>query len=165
MLRHVLLFCVLVGFWLLLSGHWDLRQTHDRYLLACGLLSCLVATLISWRVGFLFEEGHLIRIFVRQPPYLLWLFWQILLSNIDVARRVWSPRLNINPQMVRTPYNLKSELCTAIFANSITLTPGTVTVQIDAEKRELLVHALSDAGPAGLPAMHERVKRLEGKDA
>jgi multicomponent Na+:H+ antiporter subunit E len=164
LLRHFLLYCVLLGFWLLLSGHYNLADTHDQYLLACGALSALVATLISWRVGFLYQEGHLIRIFVRQPPYLLWLLWQIIVSNFDVARRVWSPKLNINPQMVRTPYRMKSELCTAIYANSITLTPGTVTVQIDVAKREFLVHALSDAGPAGLAAMHDRVKKLEGDD-
>ncbi len=163
-LRHFLLFCVLLGFWVLLSGHYDLNSAQDRYLLSCGVASALLTTLLSARVGFLYEEGHLIRIFLRQPPYLIWLLWQIVLSNWDVAKRVWSPTLNIDPKLVRTPYRMKSELCTAIFANSITLTPGTVTVLIDTEKREFLVHALADSTAAGLADMHDRVKKLEGED-
>ncbi|MCB9934055.1 MAG: Na+/H+ antiporter subunit E [Planctomycetes bacterium] len=163
MLRHLILFAVLLGFWAVLSGQLDWTDSHQRYLMICGVVSCALATLLSWRVGFLEKEGNFIRIAVRQVPYLFWLLWQIVVSNWDVARRVWSPRLDVNPSMVRTPYNLKSELAVAIYANSITLTPGTVTVLIDPEKREFLVHQLSAGGEAGLKPMHNKVAHVEGE--
>jgi len=65
--------------------------------------------------------------------------------------------------MTRTPYKLKSELAVAIYANSITLTPGTVTVQIDSDKRELMVHQLSAGAEESLRDMHNRVARVEGE--
>jgi multicomponent Na+:H+ antiporter subunit E len=162
-LRHLILFVVLLGFWAILSGQLDWTDTHQRYLMICGVVSCALATLLSRRVGFLEKEGNFVRIAFRQIPYLFWLLWQILLSNWDVARRVWSPKLNINPAMTRTPYRLKSELAVAIYANSITLTPGTVTVQIDTDKRELLIHQLSACDGESLKDMHNRVARVEGE--
>ena len=165
MLRHLLLFISLLAFWALLSGQLDWTDTHQRYLMICGVVSCALATWLSWRVGFLFEEGNVIRIMLRQPPYLMWLLWQIIVSNWDIAKRVWKPTLDIDPSMVRTPYTLKSELAVAILANSITLTPGTVTVQIDPDKRELLIHQLSPGGEAGLKAMHDKVAAVEGEGA
>ena len=165
MLRHLLLFLVLCGFWAILSGQLDWSDTHQRYLMICGLISCALATLLSWRVGFLFEEGNVIRIMLRQPPYLLWLLWQIVVSNWDVAKRVWQPKLNVDPSMVKAPYTLKSELAIAIYANSITLTPGTVTVHIDSDKKEFLVHQLNPGGEAGLKPMHDKVAHVEGEGA
>ncbi len=167
MLRHVLLFVVLLGFWVLLSGQVnDLGDTHQRYLLICGVVSCALATLLAKRVGFLYDEGHLGRIMVRQIPYLFWLAWQVVVSNFDVARRVWSinPRRKIRPRFITVPYAIKSDLATVVYANSITMTPGTVTVRVDTEKRELLVHALSENSAAGLRDMHDRVKRVEGEE-
>jgi multicomponent Na+:H+ antiporter subunit E len=166
LLRHVLLFVVLLGFWVLLSGQVDVTDAHQRYLLACGVVSCALGTWLARRVGFLYDEGHLGRIMVRQVPYLVWLGWQVVISNFDVARRVWSihPRRRIRPQFVTVPYTIKSDLATAIYANSITMTPGTVTVRVDTERRELLVHALSEVSAAGLRAMHDRVHVLEGDE-
>lgn len=163
LLRHLILFVVLLGFWAILSGQLDWTDGHQRYLMTCGVVSCALATLLSWRVGFLEREGNYLRMAARQFPYLFWLLWQILLSNWDVARRVWSPKMDIDPAMTRTPYKLKSELAVAIYANSITLTPGTVTVQIDSDKRELLVHQLSDGNGEALKDMHNRVARVEGE--
>lgn len=163
MLRHLVLFVVLCGFWALLSGQLDWADPHERYLMICGIVSCALATLLMARVGFLEREGNFIMIALRQPPYLLWLLWQIIVSNWDVAKRVWKPGLDIEPSIVKAPYTLDSELAVAIYANSITLTPGTVTVQIDPDKKELLVHQLTPGGEGGLKPMHDRVKKLEGK--
>lgn len=165
MLRHIVLFLVLLGFWILLSGQVDVTDGHQRYLLICGLASAAIGTALAARIGFLFDEGNVARIIMRQPPYLLWLLKQILISNIDVARRVWSrhPTKNIHPRFLRVKYETESDLATVIYANSITMTPGTVTVLVDTEKKEVLVHALTVESAAGLSAMHERVKTLEGK--
>jgi multicomponent Na+:H+ antiporter subunit E len=165
LLRHLSLFVVLLGFWALLSGQLDYTDPGQRYLMICGVVSCALATLLARRVGFLYDEGHLGRILVRGIPYAAWLAWQVIASNIDVARRVWSlkPRKKINPQFVTISYTLHSDLATAIYANSITLTPGTVTVRVDTQKRILMVHALTDETAAGLQAMQDRVHKLEGE--
>ena len=162
MLRHLVLFLVLCGFWALLSGQLDWSEPGQRYLMGCGVVSCALTTLLMWRVGFLEKEGNFIMIALKQPPYLLWLLWQIIVSNWDVAMRVWKPGLDIDPSIVKAPYKLKSELAVAIYANSITLTPGTVTVDINAEKKEFLVHQLTPGGEGGLAPMHDRVAKLEG---
>lgn len=164
MLRHFALFVVLFAFWILLSGQVDVTNATHRYLLVCGAVSALLGTLLAKRVGFLYDEGRLGRVIVRQIPYLFWLAWQVVLSNLDVARRVWAwkPRKKINPGFITAPYEMKSPLVKTIYANSITLTPGTVTVRLDAESNELLVHTLTGIKPEDLRAMHDRVKALEG---
>lgn len=163
MLRHFVLFVVLFGFWILLSGQVDVTDGHQRYLLICGLASAAIGTWLAARIGFLYDEGNVARIVTRHPPYLLWLLWEVFLSNIDVALRVWSPRpeKNIHPRFMRVKYETESDLATVIYANSITLTPGTATVLVDTEKKEVLVHALTKKSARGLKAMHDKVKALE----
>lgn len=163
MLRHLVLFFVLLGFWVLLSGQVDLTDTHQRYLFICGVVSSALGTWLARRVGFLYDEGNVGRVAIRQITYLPWLAWQVVVSNFDVARRVWSfsPRKHIQPHLVRISYEIESDLALAIYANSITLTPGTVTVLVDTDKKEVLVYALSNVSAAGLKDMHDRVRRLE----
>jgi len=162
-LRHLVLFFVLLGFWVLLSGQVDLTDTHQRYLFICGIVSSAIGTWLARRVGFLYDEGDVGRIAIRQLTYLPWLAWRIVVSNFDVARRVWAfnPRKCIRPHMIRVPYEIESDLALAIYANSITLTPGTVTVMVDTEKKEILVFALSEVSSSGLKDMHDRVRALE----
>ncbi|MHC4841685.1 MAG: Na+/H+ antiporter subunit E [Planctomycetota bacterium] len=164
MLRHVFLFIVLFVFWIVLSGQVDYHKVSHQYLLGCGVISCLFAVWLANRVGFLKDEKHYLRIFVLQIPYLVWLGAQILICNIDVAKRVWSlkPRENIDPSYIWFPYTLESDLALTIFCNSITLTPGTVTVRVDTYKQEILIHALTKGATDGLQNMHDRVKKLEG---
>lgn len=162
MQRQITLFVILLVFWFLLSGQVDLADTHQRYLACCGVVSCAIATFVASRVGFLYDEGDVFGIAFRQIPYLFWLLGQIFISNIDVARRVWGPKSNISPEFLRLPYSTESDLATVIYANSITLTPGTVTVMVDEENKEILVHSLVAGQTASLLNMHDRVKRLEG---
>ncbi len=162
LLRHIALFLVLLVFWTLLSGQINPAESHDRYLMLCGVVSAAIGTWAAARVGFLYDEGDVFGIALRQIPYLAWLFGQIFLANIEVAKRVWRRKLDVDPVMVRIPYSLDSNLATAIYGNSITLTPGTVTVMIDEDAREILVHALDSKSTGGLRAMHDQVKRLEG---
>lgn len=166
MLRHLVLFVVLFGFWILLSGQVDVTDGHQRYLLICGLASAGIGTVLAARIGFLYDEGNVARILTRQFPYLMWLLWEIVLSNFDVARRVWSrnPSKHIHPRFVRVTYATRSDLATVIYANSITLTPGTVTVLVDTTKKEILVHALTRKSAKGLKGMHDKVHALEGDD-
>lgn len=158
-------FLVLLGFWLLLSGHFDVSRAEDRYLLACGIVSCGLVIYLAQRTAILDEEGHPIHLALRLAGYLPWLGWEIIKANIDVARQVWSPQLKIDPQLVSVSYETRTDLGTLIYANSITLTPGTVTLSVDTDTRELLVHALSLEAAGSLKAgeMHARVKALEGR--
>lgn len=96
------------------------------------------------------------------PRYWLWLIKEIVLANIDVTKRILSPRLPVNPQLFRVKASQHNDLGKVIYANSITLTPGTVTVDIDGD--EFVVHALSDATKDDLESgeMDRRVSALEG---
>ena len=159
MFRAISLFVVLMAFWFLLSGQF----TNVR-LVVSGVVCCLAVTLLAVRQNIVDEEGHPIHLALRSILYIPWLFWQIILSNLDVAYRVWHPGRPIAPRMVRVPYRTKSDLATVIYANSITLTPGTVTVRVDPEKKEFLVHALTEKAEKGVldGSMDARVRKLEG---
>lgn len=161
MFRYGILFCGLMVFWVVLSGRVNVAG-GDAYLLACGVGGCLLATLLARRVGFIYEEGPFFLILARHWRYSPWLIWQMVLSAWDITRCVWGPVSRLSPRLFRAPYRMKTELATVIYANSITLTPGTTTIEIDTQKREFLVYAIHNGGPEGLPAMHDRVLALEG---
>ena len=163
MLRVGSKFFVLFGFWLGLSGHANISSVEDQYLIGCGLLSCALVTYLGQREHILDPESHPVHLLRRLVGYVPWLLWEIVKANIDVAALVWSPTLRIEPQLVRVPCELETHLGTVIYANSITLTPGTVTVSVDMETQEFLVHALSAQAAQSLKDgdMHTRVKKLE----
>ena len=156
-MRSTLLFLALMAFWIVLSGHFEF------HLLVMGAASSALATVVAVRMRIVDAEGFPIHKIFSFFAYIPWLLWQIVLANIDVARRVWSPTLPISPCMFRVPYETKTDLGTVTYANSITLTPGTVTVRV--EKDTLLVHALTTEAAESLKRgeMHRRVLRFEGE--
>lgn len=162
-MRAVLLFVLLMVFWVVLSGYFDVRKSGDAYLVGSGIVSCLFITWLSRRHRLLDEESFPLQIALRALAYLPWIFWQILLSNWDVIKRVWNPRRPISPVVVTVPYRMKKDLTAVIYANSITLTPGTVTMEVDPEKREMLIHCLTEEAAKDLQAgaMHDRVLAFE----
>jgi multicomponent Na+:H+ antiporter subunit E len=121
--------------WLLLSGH------TEPFLIIVGAISCLVCVVIVRRMDNADLEDIRIRFSPRIVGYWLWLAREIVKSNVDVASRVLSPSLPISPTLIRVKASQKTPLYQVMFANSITLTPGTVTV--DLEDGMLLVHALN----------------------
>ena len=169
MVRAILLFIILMIFWAMLSGHVQVYDhgkwnTEALYLLGCGVFSCGLVTYIAIRKNILDKESLPLHLAFGMILYIPWLFWQILVSNIDVAYRVWHPSMPIHPKLIKVPFETKTDLGTVIYCNSITLTPGTVTVSVDNENQELLIHALSDKAADGILSgnMHEKVKKLEG---
>ncbi len=163
-MRPISKFFLLLGFWLLLYGQTDWTDSGDLYLMACGVFSCALVTYLAIRKEILDEEGHPVHLTSRFLAYIPWLLWQILLANLDVAYRVWHPKQKIAPRFIKVPFSTQTTFATVTYANSITLTPGTITVSVDEEKREMLVHVLSEKSARRLLSgdMHERIRRLEG---
>ena len=157
MLHAISLGAVLFGTWLLLSGF-----LHPL-LLILGVASCALVVLITNRMDIIDSEGHPIHLTWRAPGYWAWLVWEIVKANIDVARRVLDPALPITPTMVRLRASQKTDLGLVIYANSITLTPGTISV--DVEPGEILVHAISREGADALleGEMDRRVTQMAGE--
>jgi multicomponent Na+:H+ antiporter subunit E len=153
----VALFLVLAALWLLNSGH------YTPLMLFFCVGSCLFVVLLGRRMDIVDEEGVPVHLALRAAVYMPWLLKEILLSNIDVAKRVLRPgRLRISPRIIEAPATQPSELGRVIYANSITLTPGTVSIQVRGS--HITVHALADEVADGLLAgeMDRRVTRLEG---
>jgi multicomponent Na+:H+ antiporter subunit E len=150
-------FTLLFGVWLLWSGH------TEPLLIAFGLASC---ALTLWLTMRMYKRGDIHptnSLGWRPLTYLPWLVWEIIKSNLDVSRIVLSPKMAISPRLIRVPSSQTSETGQAIFANSITLTPGTIT--LDLRQGEALVHALTAEAAEGLLAgeMNRRVAALERK--
>ncbi|CAN0550260.1 unnamed protein product, partial [Laminaria digitata] len=105
-----------------------------------------------------------VHITVKVLLYWPWLVWEIVKANIDVTKRVLG-MAPISPTVVRIKATQKTDLGIVIFANSITLTPGTISLDVD-EDGYILVHALSRDGTEGLEGgeMDRRVTDLEGRD-
>ena len=154
--RHFLLaFLLLFLFWLLLSGHYDLFH------ITIGLFCCL---LVSYTSGdFLFvhvgaEDTHLI--IPRLLTYIPWHLYQIILSNVYLAKLVFSPLSRLNPRIIPYQTKLTNGLALVTLANSITLTPGTITIDLD--DRTFYVHAIDDKVADDLLTgeMEDRVERV-----
>lgn len=163
MRHYISLFITLAGLWLILSGEY----TFSHPLVASmGVLSCLLVTWLSWRLDLHDQAWPLLELrMIRLPIYALWLIKEIINANWDVTKRIlaslWGKGDAINPCLVKLESTQSSEIARVIYANSITLTPGTVSVQVD--KQCILIHALSQAGADDLGSgdMDARVTRLE----
>lgn len=153
--RVLILLLVLACFWLALSGYFK------PLLLGLGAASCLLVAWITLRKSLIDKQSVLARIRWGQWfRYNIWLVGQIAKSTIDVASRIVDPRLPISPTVQKVPAKL-SDLGKVIYANSITLTPGTVSINIVGD--EIVVHSLTEDGMAELQKgeMCRRVAALE----
>jgi multicomponent Na+:H+ antiporter subunit E len=115
----------------------------DAFHLSLGVISCLLVIYMSHDILFTrekFTSKHLIEV-IRFIKYIPWLLYQIVLSNIYVARLVMNPKMPIDPQVIRFKTKLKKNISVVTFANSITLTPGTITADI--VDGEFYVHCIS----------------------
>lgn len=160
MFSRLATFIIMLVTWIIMSGMFD------GFHLTLGVISCLIVSLLSHKL--LFSDAN------KQPEmrqvlgmilYLPWLFWQIVVACLDVARIVLSPRMLelIDPQIVHFTTRLQGRFARVTFAQSITLTPGTVTVFTDGDN--FTVYALTQATADSLPGeMEQRIaKALESK--
>ena len=153
-MKSVSLFFILLILWLLMSGHYTFLIT------TLGVLSCIFCVYLARRAKLIDDEGLPLIFFPRLTNYLLWLFREIVNSNISTAKAIISGK--IDPEIFTVKVSQISEVGKVTYANSITLTPGTVTTQIN--KNTFEIHALnSDFGDdVRSGQMDKKVKWLEG---
>lgn len=150
----------LIGFWLLLSGFWD-----KPIILILGAISVALSAYLAIRIERVYSLKSVTQIFIRVPMYTLWLSWEVVKTTLDVVKSIWMPkRYPISPTMSEVPMTQTTRLGKTIYANSITLTPGTVSVRLEPNGK-LLVHALTADSMDDLKAggMDARVTGLEGE--
>jgi multicomponent Na+:H+ antiporter subunit E len=155
-MRYIYTFLIMFGFWILLSGKFDLFH------LTLGILSSgLVALLSSDILMHDTRNNDRLAIAFRFICYIPWLLYQIVLSTLHVAFLALHPKMKdrIDPTIVTFKTKLKGSIAQVALANSITLTPGTITIRI--EDGVFYVHAISRKAAAGLPGeMEERLARV-----
>jgi len=153
-MKSISLFIILLILWLLMSGHYTFLIT------TLGVLSCIFCVYLAKRAKLIDDEGLPLIFFPRLTNYLLWLFREIVNSNISTAKAIITGK--INPEIFTVKVSQISEVGKVTYANSITLTPGTVTTQIN--KNTFEIHALnSDFGDdVRSGQMDKKVKWLEG---
>ena len=160
MYRSVVLTLILATLWVVLSGYFT------PLLLFLGGMSVALSLWIAYRIRVI-EKDSTSRIF-RYGSFILYLGWllkEIVVANIAVAKIILHPRLPIQPTMIRLPLSQRSSGARVLYANSITLTPGTVSTDLDVS--HVTVHALTRAGSHALARgeMDARVSALERPSA
>ena len=149
---------VLFGFWLVLSGHYTVLTV------TAGLVSTLAVVALAKRMGMVDREGHPIHLIPRGLTYYPWLAKEIIFSAVGVSKLILDPKMPISPTLVQVHSNQRTATGTATYANSITLTPGTITARL--RGHELLVHAITreDAEELMKGAINARVVEFEGAE-
>ncbi|MCU7939420.1 MAG: Na+/H+ antiporter subunit E [gamma proteobacterium symbiont of Bathyaustriella thionipta] len=144
-------------FWLINSGH------NTPLMLSLGAISITFVLYIAHRMDVVDHESQPIHLTQKLPGYNTWLIKEIILANILVVKHIWLGNKSISPTMSRIKVSQKTDIGKVIYANSITLTPGTVTINIG--KDEFLVHALLQESIDDLQSgeMDRRVTQLESQ--
>lgn len=149
--RFLLTFIIMFGVWVLLSGRFD------AFHLSLGLISCGIVSFLSSDLLFSTPRPRgLLSQWARFIRYIPWLMVEIIKANLHVTYLVFHPRMMelIDPRIIRFRSKLKSDLSLVTFANSITLTPGTITVYVSIDG-DFKVHAIDKASADPLPGEME----------
>lgn len=154
-INYLIFTCLLCLFWVLLSGHISIL------LLSLGLASVILVIWLFRRMDRNDKFPVRMLFTIEFISYFGWLMWQVIISNIDVARRIWDPSLPIKPICRKIKVKINDPLIKTIYANSITLTPGTVTIEVGEDY--FIVQALDAKSLDELEAgeMEKRLGRLE----
>ena len=157
LLRILIATIVLFSLWLLLSGHFG------ALLLSLGAFSCIFVAWVSEKFGLFNNDYSALKLNLKMPAYLPWFFFEVIKSNVDVTWRILHPKLPIKPNIMTLDATQHGDLATAIYANCITLTPGTYTLDLDENSIE--VHSLTIALAEDLQTgeMSRRILALESK--
>ena len=155
MVRGLSLGAALTVLWLLFSGH------YDAWFLVLGAVSVVLTVYLASRMDVVDHEAQPLHLTLKISRYYTWLIKEIFLANLLVVKHIWLGNKSISPVFATITASQKTEIGKVIYANSITLTPGTVTVNIEGNK--FLVHALLRESIEGLESgdMDRRVTQLE----
>jgi len=159
MLYLVFLTIGLAGFWLLMSGFWD-----NTLLLSFGVISVLLCVFIAWKIEKKYPFHKAISLLPGLPLFWFWLFKEVITANIDVLKRIWFPEeYPLSPTIRTLPMSQKTRLGRTTYANAITLTPGTISMDVKAH--EVTVYGLIKESVDDLAEgkMDKRVSQLEKK--
>ena len=136
LIKHTLsLYAILLALWLGLSGQTSVLM------LTLGLVSVTIIIYLSVRMDRIDREIYPAHMTILTLRFWLFLAREIVVANIDVIKRIFRPGKSISPQMLEVPLTQKTDVSRVIYANAITMTPGTVSVDLD--KNTVTVHALS----------------------
>jgi multicomponent Na+:H+ antiporter subunit E len=156
-MRFLSLATFLFVFWLVLSGH------YTPMLVIAGFVCSLLCAMAAVRMRTLDAEGHPVELFRGAITYFPWLVWEVVKSAWAVTRILLHPRLPVSPTLTVVTASQRTAAGIATYANSITLTPGTITMAV--RGNELTVHALVTDSAIDLEGggMDSRVSEFEGK--
>lgn len=149
-------FITIVILWLVLSSMFL------PLMISLGILSALVTTYILFIMNVFNSKDAAVSInLVKMTAYIFWLFKEIIISNFKVCWLILKPQYKITPIIGETKSELSTDFTTTIYANSITLTPGTITIDIN--DNVLTVHSLDEKFKTSLDSrvMYEKVKSTE----
>jgi len=155
-MRHTIFLSLsLAIFWLLNSGH------NTALMLSLGAISISLVLYIAHRMDVIDHESQPLHLTLKLPGFYAWLIKEIILSNLLVVKHIWLGNKSITPTMTTITGSQKTDIGKVIYANSITLTPGTVTVNLEGD--QFMVHALLRESIDDLKAgdMDRRVTQLE----
>ncbi len=155
-INSIIQFVLLMGVWLLMSGHYDVFHV------SMGVLSSAMVLVLHLRIRKYYyvqeekldainrlKEGLPFRLRLgRAMFYIPWIMWQIVLASLQVAGVVLKRKMVFDPSIVKFTTNLPNTTARIILSNSITLTPGTIT--LDLNRDEFVVHSLMDASSSGI---------------
>jgi multicomponent Na+:H+ antiporter subunit E len=156
-LPFIITFIIMIIFWLTFSGKFDVFH------LSLGVISCLLVTFFS--SDLLFPTGlkpDFLSCWIRFAWYVPWLLYQIFLANLYLLRLSFHPRMMelIDPHIIEFESRLESDISRTTFANSITLTPGTITVNVSVMGR-FTVHCIDAHSGEPLPGkMEHQIARI-----
>ena len=159
MLYLVFLSSGLAIFWLLMSGFWD-----NTLLLSFGVVSIILCVMIAWKIEKKYPFHKAISLLPGLPLFWVWLFKEVVVANIDVLKRIWLPsKYPLSPTIRTLPMSQKTRLGKTTYANAITLTPGTISM--DVKGNEVTVYGLLEDAIDDLEKgdMDKRVSQLEKK--
>jgi multicomponent Na+:H+ antiporter subunit E len=131
----LLLLLFLATSWLLWSG------LYKPLVMGLGAFSCVISTYLAYRMGFFRHQALLFKLLSRLPGYWLWLLREIIVSSLKVASLILKPSLPISPSVILLKSESQTDVGQVILGNSITLSPGTVT--LDVHEGQLLIHCLT----------------------
>ncbi len=157
MIYLVFLAIGLAFFWLLMSGFWD-----NPLLLTLGAVSLILCLLVAWKIEKKFPFHKAISLLPGLPLFWVWLFREVIIANIDVLKRIWFPKkYPLTPTIRTLPMSQQTRIGKTTYANSITLTPGTISM--DVKGNEVTVYGLIRESVDDLEAgeMDKRVTQLE----